>query len=362
MRGEMATNFLEAMRRPKAIGAWSNTSEIQPGQVDYVAKAMNLLKYENDRDYKDRMWGVGESNGMSRGRGLQNIGRGMQESFNQRGMDPAQPYDVVYDQRPEMMQKQLNLQKRAMDQNQRNLETERATETLKANDEYIDNRRETEMKNRLMSQDANTREFAAKNLRPGEMSDQDKLAAQAAARHADITQQGVNRWVQQREQNQSAEEIAKLRVQAAAELAHEKNSAPMSPNEQGQTTANKFQELMIQDPELASSIIQNGRNFSVDPNADAEIRRRIAAAVYGEKNVPMVAGVGSAGLGGTPSSPGLRGNAPIDEPATATPYAGNQSSSAPIAGGGGQVRYQTNPRTGQKRMSRDGGQTWQLIK
>jgi hypothetical protein len=217
--------------------------------------------------------------------------------------------DVVYDQRPEMFQKQLNMQKDRMAQDNKLQEAENALRAINLNDEYIDNRRNNAMKQRQLD----TQDWAARNLRPGEMSDADKIKAEFNNRHALQTQNNVDRWVAQREANQGRGEIAKInnamRESVANTEAETRREIANSPKSQSEALSFKLHEMAIQDPTLAGAIMSDGKGgFSIDPDAPDDIRRKVAAAIYGANNVPLVNGLGSAALGTNVGKTGV----PID--------------------------------------------------
>lgn len=363
----MITSFMDNLRKPKKLGRWAPTGEIRAGESDPYNWAKDLI----ERDRRDEM--AGEDLVLMRRGNMGRVGARMSNpDWNDTTTNSGlRQMDVVYDQRPEMFQKQLNFQKDQAAQAQKNLEVKRLADSLAANDDFIQTRRENEMKSRGMDNDM---EMAKQKLAM-QIGDREKLEIENAARLAQIQAQGGNAKEVAELNNTRAREIAEENNRRAAEVAAGNNKATVTaaeirsgnrgtdPKDVAQTTQNKLAQLFL-DPEFAQAVEQKpDGGFAIVDGIDDDLRRRLSNRLYARTTDINLGGIGSAALGGSPSSPGLRGNAPIDANATATPYAKNSSNSAPIAGGGGQVmrKTQKSAKTGAVRtvISRDGGKTWQ---
>lgn len=373
----MATSFMSNLRRMKPLQPWADDGSIKAGESDPYDWGRDLI----ERDRRAEMAGP-DPVPMRRGN-ISRMGAGMS---NPDWLDSAGSngrMNVVYDQGPEMFQKQLNFQKDMAAQAQKNLEQKRLVDSLAANDDYIDNRRKFETATRLAERpnysfesvaggnivglDPRTGKVLDTGVSSGTLSDADKLKAAGAERHAQLTQQGINQWIAAREAAQAkrdaAEEAGNAKRDAERIQSQAKIDAMNTPEARMKDTTAKLAEVAIMNPELAGAITWDDKGLRLNPDAPEEVRRALAAKLYGSNNVTNVAGVGSAGLGGQLGAAGLRNNAPIDQNATATPYAANKSNTAAFQGGGGQVmrKTQKNAKTGATRIvvSRDGGQTWQ---
>lgn len=364
----MATSFMSNLRRMKPLGEWAPTGDIRAGESDPYNWGRDLIE-------RDRRAEMANPDPIPMRRG--NMGRVSAGMSNPDWLDAAGSngkMDVVYDQRPEMFQKQLNFQKDQAAQAQKNLEQKRIVDALAANDDYIQQRRDNERKDREFE----TRDWSARNLKPGEMGDREKIQIDYNNRHALETARAINDWVKQREANAGAERVANIRGDNSNETANIRANASTE-------AANIRAAAMEEAARIRAAASGNTENVpapvvSNNPQSEAEkfkanaaelqgfmgddeLRKRLAQQKFGANNVPLVSGLGSGSLGGTPGSPGLRGNAPIDLNATATPYAANASNTPAFQGGGGQVmrKTQRNAKTGATRtvVSRDGGKSWQ---
>lgn len=366
----MATSFMENLRKPKSLGRWAPTGAIRAGESDPYSWAKDMM----ERDRNDEMAGWDDPVPRSRRGNVGRLGASMSNpDWGGTTNSGMRPMDVVYDQRPEMFQKQLNFQKDQAAQRQKNIEAERIVDAMAANDDYIQNRRNNELKQRQVE----TADFAARNLKPGELGEREKMQIDFNNRHALDTAKAVNDWVARREANAGAERVANIRGDATSESAATRAAASTESaniRAAAMEEAARIRAAAAGNPEAAAPVSVTPPRTEkeiFDANAaelqgfmgDDDLRRKMAENQYGTGNVPKVGGVGSAGLGGQLGAAGLRGNAPIDANATATPWAKNTSSSSPTAGGGGQVmrKTQKNARTGATRtlISRDGGNTWQ---
>jgi len=367
----MITSFMDNLRKPKSLGRWAPTGAIRAGESDPYSWAKDLI----ERDRNDDMAGWDDPIPRSRRGNVGRLGASMSNpDWDGTTNSGLRQMDVVYDQRPEMMQKQLNFQKDQANLRQKNLEADRMVDAIAANDDYIDKRRQNELKQKQVE----TQDWSARNLKPGELGEREKMQIDFNNRHALDTAKAINDWVARREQNAGAERVANIRGDATSESAASRAAAT---TEAASIRAAAMEEAARIRAAATGKPVAAG-NSKVDPEypneaelfkanaaelqgfmGDDELRKRIAQNQYGDKNVPLVSGLGSGALGGTPGSPGLRGNAPIDANATATPYAANASNQAAFQGGGGQVmrKTQRNAKTGATRtlISRDGGKTWQ---
>ena len=135
----MITSFVSNLKKMKPLGQWAPDGSIKAGESDPYEWGRDLIKQDIARENRNEGYAP-----MSRG----NIGR-MGARMSEPDWVNSQPMNngrmnVVYDQGPEMFQKQLNFQKDQAAQAQKNLESKRAIEALAANDEFIDNRRKFE--------------------------------------------------------------------------------------------------------------------------------------------------------------------------------------------------------------------------
>lgn len=276
---------------------------------------MDQQNHEARMSTPDRMGGMGR------------MGGGGNRLAGMFGGDPARPMDVVYDQRPEMFDKQLKLQRDVMAQNQKNLEAAKATEALKMNDEYIDNRRKNEMAGREQQLRENVANYGMMNpdlkiepvpggnivavnpktgkvidtgMKSGQMSDADKLRVQNENALGQIDRR-------------NAGDLAAAGVRA---------NATMQPNagEMNQRTVDKARELILTNPAYADIIefTEDGKGFRIKDRPkdtffssapdDSAVRAALAKELYGDRNVASVPGLGSAAIGGALGSAGVSGD------------------------------------------------------
>lgn len=290
-------SFFETLRRPKALSAWADDGRIRAGESDPYAFAKDFLMRNSREETNNR--GYASPGG--------NIGR------IARGQENTRPMNVVYNQAPEMAQKQFNFMKDQAALAQKNLEADRVAKALSANDDYIDNRRGNEMKQRQF--DTNT-DLALKKLAM-ELPERERLAIEQNNNLARIAAQGENQLSVANLNNARAREISdennKARIRAA-EIAANKPSAStvLQPNE-------RAMELLMSDPRMADVIqmSEDGKNFSLKDLAEDSsmgqgtldyLRREAAKKIYGNNNVQNISGINSAALGSSLGSAGASGN------------------------------------------------------
>lgn len=350
------SEFLPALRRPKSLMTWADDGSIRTGEHDPVTQAANMFE-----DNRRRRLSAGEfeprgNSGMPSVRsnaGPMNRLQGMNQRLGLHGKN-FDGMNVVYDQRPEMQQKQLNLQKQGMAEEAKLEAAKQEIMKTKMNDDYIDNRRDSALKQKQVE----TADWAARNLKPGEMSDQDKMQAEYANRHALNTQNNLDKYVATREANQGREETARIAADAkrdAQEIATQQRAdAADSPERKSQELSLKMRELALTNPELANALsVDEKGNYSLNNTADEMTRRKVANALG--YNTPSVGGVGSAALGtnvgqlGVPA--GGIGGAKLD------PRTGQLTNPGDV----NKPLIQRNKTTGARRISRDGGKTWQPL-
>ncbi len=329
------TSFIETMRRPKKLQQWAPTSAIQAGELDPLNVALDSL--QRDMNYNPPM-STPDFMGGGRGGNLSRIGN--YEPINEK-------MNVVYDQGPELFEKQLKMQKRMMDQNQANLDKTREVEALKANDDYIDNRRQNEMKSRKMESDVDL----AKRALALQLSDRDKLNIGHQNRLAEIGQQGKNSLAVA-EANKLASAADNAAVIEAARI-----RAGVSGGGNRVTPADKQQqvrEMLNQNPEFQQYFEFTDGGYKLkgpDEGTPMNMWETINQRLYnprGDINLPAVRGIGSAGLGSTNlGSAGVSGN-----------IADRGGPTAPHVTGGLKVQRRRHKTTGQIEISTDGGQTW----
>jgi len=162
--------FLDTLRRPKALGVWADDGRIRAGEPDPAGQAFDFIKQQMRNESNDRAYGVGMRGGGG------NLGR------IARGQENTRPMNVVYNQAPEMAQKQFNFMKDQAALEQKNKETARADKALAANDEYIQGRRDNEMKQRGMD----TNEELARAKLALELGEREKLEIEGRNRLAQI--------------------------------------------------------------------------------------------------------------------------------------------------------------------------------
>ncbi len=345
--------FLDTLRRPKALGVWADDGRIRAGEPDPAGQAFDFIKQQMRNESNDRAYGVGMRGGGG------NLGR------IARGQENTRPMNVVYNQAPEMAQKQFNFMKDQAALEQKNKETARADKALAANDEYIQGRRDNEMKQRGMD----TNEELARAKLALELGEREKLEIEGRNRLAQIAASNAGnmdvakftRDAQERMNVQDNE--ARIR---AAEIAAGKPTAAntMSPAEEAQNQINIARQLINENPQYANIIKfdedNGGKTFSLQSDELPEglgqgtvdyLRREAARRIYGDKNTPQMNGLGSSALGASLGSAGASGN--IAE--RGSPNAGYQKGT-PTA----MTRKVRNKRTGQviEQTSMDGGQTW----
>lgn len=214
--------------------------------------------------------------------------------------------NVVYDQRPEMQQKQLNLQKQGMAQDAKLEEAKNALMSMKLNDDFIDTRRD----NTLKQKQVDTQDWAARNLKPGEMSDREKVQAEYDNRHALNTQNNIDKWVNSRENNAARErevgmrgeqtnEAATIRAEAAAEAARIRAEATTEAARmrlEASGTTPKKEEVIAPAPVVAPDAIGKELERLLEPGAapmDDAMRRDVARRANPNADIPTVAGINS---------------------------------------------------------------------
>lgn len=373
----MATSFMENLRRPKSLSRWADDGRIRAGESDPYSWAKDLI----ERDFRNQ---PNDYIPMPRRGNMSRVGASMSHPdwMDTNPNVGTRPMNVVYDQGPEMFQKQLNFAKDQAALAQKNLEQKRIVDAMAANDEYIDNRRKFDETRRMNERpnysfqsvaggnivglDPRTGKVLDTGVSSGVMSDAEKVAEQGRQRHAQISQQGVDRWIAAREaanaKREAAEEAGNAKRDAERIQSQARLDAANSGEGRMKDTAAKLAEAALMNPELAGAITWDEKGPRLNPDAPEEVRRALATKLYGDRNVTSIGGVNSAGLGGQLAAAGLRGNAPIDANATATPWAKNTSSLPTNVGGPTVMRKtQKNAKTGATRtmISRDGGKSWQ---
>ena len=305
--------FFETLRRPKALGVWADDGRIRAGEHDPAAQAFDFITRNARNEANDRAY----MGGGMRGGGIGRIARGQENT---------RPMNVVYNQAPEMAQKQFNFMKDQAALEQKNRETARADKALAANDEYIQGRRENEMKQRGMD----TNEELAKAKLALELGEREKLQIEGNNRMAQIAAQNagnmdVARFTREaQERINTADNAARIR---AAEIAAGKPTAAttISPAEEAQSTLNKARQFINENPDYADMIefSDDGKTFSIKDKlrenmfsgigagtveGGQDARNKMIEFIYGRKNAQPVAGLGSSALGASLGSAGASGN------------------------------------------------------
>lgn len=303
-----------------------------PARSDLTTQAISEMlrqargRYQMDEQAHEAGMRMSNPDPMPRGGG--NLSRMMSRNtgFSGGGQVPGQ-MDVVYDQRPEMFDKQLKAQKDMAAQNQKNLETQRNIEALAANDAYIDTRR----KNERASRDQQLKEDVANyemrnpelkvepvpggnivtiNPRTGKVMDTGQASGQMSEQEKmRIANENALGQIDRR----NAGDLAAANVRAAATV--QPNAGEMN-----QRTVDKARELILTNPAFADILefSDDGKSFRIKDRPkdtmwsaapdDSEARRQLAAALYGDKNVPKVGGIGSAAISGALGSAGVSGD------------------------------------------------------
>lgn len=339
--------FMDNIRRPKNLEPWADTGGFGPGETDPYTQAIDFMKQDRrreDANLEDRYNGGGYGR-ISRG-SARNVGQGLlQGGSNEGQMGPTTPKNVVYDMGPEMAQKRFNLEKDRMNMQQKRWDKMDASQSARDNDDYIDNRRKfnlTEDKTRtdmtrpdldfmnvpggnIVGIDKRTGKRLDTGMASGVMSDEAKITAQNAARHADVTQNGVNRLIWERQQAETQRAIADAANQTRLTAETEKNRpAPVTAQ---QEMSNKLQQLMIDNPAVGSSIIAAGNGFTIKPTATVQEREAIRQALYPPASTSSVKSAFDIPLTNELANPtelpGLSGKAGMgtNRPAVATPKA-----------------------------------------
>lgn len=302
--------FVDKLRSAKHFG-YSNPNLESDRLTRY---AINKAMDDDDLDRAREMRGEGGYLNRSGGGGYLNRGemRGpestnrLQETFNKLGIRGGQNFDgmdVIYDQRPEMFQKQLNLQKQGMAQNTKLNEAENALNASKANDDFIDNRRS----NALRQQQVETQDWTARNLKPGELERREELNIIARNQTALEAARGKNNLAERELQNQGIRENnieenirgvdkrveENARVRQTAELAAAtKAEASNTPKNQADALNLRIQQLAIENPQLANGFKQDDKgNFYINNKADEVTRRAVARLINPNADIPSVPGI-----------------------------------------------------------------------
>lgn len=286
-------SFFETLRRPKALSAWADDGRIRAGESDPYAFAKDFLMRNSREEMNNRGYvGLGG-----------NIGR------IARGQENTRPMNVVYNQAPEMADKQFKFMKDQAALAQKNLEADRSAKALSANDDYIDNRRGNEMKQRQF--DTNT-DLARKKLAL-ELSDRDKLALDQNNAMARIAAQGANALSLADLNNARARELNKEDNDArilAAQISASKPTASntTTPNETAKATENKLRALAL-NPEYKGVITQDeDGKISINPKADSDLRFKLSKELYNRPDDINLDGINSSALGASLGSAGASGN------------------------------------------------------
>lgn len=389
------SSFLERMRAPQTMGgsSWqysAPTSEIRAGEIDPVDWAMDQM----EQDRRQAEWGNGGYGGG--GRGLQQVGRGMSGPGAMGQSLGPKPMNVVYDQEPEQFAAQMRLKRDQMNLEQKNVEADRTVKSAEGNDAYLQNQRKNDLANRELQL---------------MMSDKDKLSAQFRNAMALEGAKGQNSLAERRLQNQGAYDVAtegrRVAAEGAAEVARinaeARIDAKNTPKSQSEAMDLKLRQLRITRPELAAAFKEDGTiNYEADPNLLSEIERQIMPKRTGDINLSSTGGPTLPPM--QPTRTGLMGaipevgraplpqtemgrssgnfNQPINPDISRSALAGQKS----LAGGGGSPSLpitkpgataqsnladlqnaqkpitQTHATTGKKRISYDGGVTWQAVR
>lgn len=289
--------FLDTLRRPKALGVWADDGRIRAGEPDPAGQAFDFIKQQMRNESNNRAYGVGMRGGGG------NLGR------IARGQENTRPMNVVYNQAPEMAQKQFNFMKDQAALEQKNRETAHADKALAANDEYIQGRRDNEMKQRGMD----TNEELARAKLALELGEREKLEIEGRNRLAQIAASNagnmdVAKFTRDAQERMNVQDN-EARIHAA-EIAAGKPTAAntVSPSEEAQTTSNKLQQLLATNPEFAGAITQEGSKFFINPEADSDLRFALSKRLYNRPNDINLDGVNSAALGASLGSAGASGN------------------------------------------------------
>ena len=299
-------SFFETLRRPKALSAWADDGRIRAGESDPYAFAKDFLMRKSREETNNR--GYANPGG--------NIGR------IARGQENTRPMNVVYNQGPEMAEKQFKFMKDQAALDQKNKEADRSAKALEANDDYIDNRRANEMKQRQM--DIST-DLALKKLAM-ELPEREKLAIEQQNNLARIAAQGENQLSVANLNNARMREIADENNKRAKEVADATNQSRIDAttirangNDKALSTNEKAMQLLMSDPRMADVIqmSEDGKSFSLkgsDPNSSIGpatldyLRREAAKQIYGDRNTSLMSGLGSSSLNGNLGSAGASGN------------------------------------------------------
>ncbi len=291
-----------------------------------IAEMLRQAKGRYLMDEQEHEAGMRMSNPDPMPRGS-NLSRMMSRNTGVSGGGVPGQMDVVYDQRPEMFDKQMKFQKDMAAQNQKNLETQRGIDALAANDAYIDNRRKNEMAGREQQLRENVANYGMQNpeLKIEAIPGGNVVAINPRTGKVMDTGQGSGQMSdaeKMRVQNENA--LGQIDRRNAGDLAaaNARANATMQPNagEMEQRTVDKARELILTNPEFANLLefSDDGKSFRIKDRPkgtmwsaapdDSDARRRLGAALYGDKNVTKVGGVNSAALGGSPGSAGVSGD------------------------------------------------------
>ncbi len=344
-------SFLERLRAPLLRGPMGFGSETA-GDSDELDQAVSLA------NLRRMTWpNEGGGRGMRRGGGPQDDW--IQRTAIQRRGLPAGVENVVYDQRPEQFNKELALKKddlavrRETNAVMNAIRQQNADSMAQRADAYdfgVRNPQGQVIQPRggnAVVVDRRTGQAKDTGVAMGTMTEKDKLVQQAEnalnaigargdeARETENTRQGGRVDLAK----MAAEaRLAAIAAQSAGASARQEDAQEFTagrPREHSAALNQRARDVSGISAEYAGAIqFDNRGNFTLNPNIDDDLRKRITKEIYGERKTDINLGKGS-------------DSQPVDSRA--------------FNAGVGQVKRQRNAATGEVRESTDGGKTWKIV-
>ena len=357
--------FLDKLRTPKLFGYGGSETAGESSAADRYLSQMELERNLNPGG-GDR--GYGSGFGRERQAPMMRM---MQAPKPMR--DVRDKMDVVYDQRPEMFKKQMDLQNASLEQKGK-LGFEELANQRRGQD--IDSReldlkkwalenpglelREVEGGN-FATFDKRTGKLVDTGISTGTVGEREKLRLMDEYQRGQIGLRNQGGLAEAELRNKGGLAEAELRNQGNLAVANVREAPPPMPATQlDDLMTHKARELVARNPNLASVIKldpETGRFIGLaepigpsrtDAVGNLGARRQAADILYGAGGSSMP-GLGSSSLGGGGQTK------PAEAPggSTQAPHVTSGTKPKPIV--------QVSPSTGKKRQSDDGGKTWRPL-
>lgn len=341
-------SFLERLRAPGlSIGGRSYSDA---GKRDLLLESAQDAMLERMSDRGGRIAPM---------RGGRGQGPGPRYNPYGRAMGPEGPMNVVYDQRPEQFNKEMQLRDKDLEVRRETnavmnaIRQQNADTAAHRADAYafgIENPLGQVVQPRggnIAVINRRTGSATDTGVGSGTMTEEDKLIAQAEAALNAIGARGDSAIRVEQERQGGRVDLAEMARDArlAAIDAQGKNAADRQedaqaftadrPREHSAALNQRARDVFGSSPEYAGAIEFDPQgNFRIKSDIDDDLRKRVTKEIYGERKTDINLGKGSDSRAVDPNA---------------------------FNAGVGQVRRQRNPATGEVRESRDGGKTWTIV-